>query len=196
MIYPSVFHNEQELLKTIIDLHCPNKKIELDPMYSKGNFYKEISKPDYYFDKYPQNEDVVGGDATNLHWIKDNSITSMILDPPFCFGIHGKVKENISAKRFTVLKDFNELSVLYKGILLEAFRILKPKGILIFKCQDYTDSKTTMTHCFVYQIATDLGFYAKDLAIFVRTQRIYNPNLKQRHLRKVHTYFWIFIKEV
>lgn len=196
-VYPSIFDDEQKLLKAIIDLHCPvvdePNYIVLDPMYSRGNFYKEILKPRLRSDINPQDEITEKADAKNLP-IKTESIKSMILDPPFCFGIHGKVRENISAKRFTVLQDFKELEELYKGILKEAYRILEFGGVLIFKCQDYTDSKTTITHCLIYNWATELGFYAKDLAIFIRNQRIYNPNLKQRHFRKTHSYFWVFQK--
>ncbi len=191
----SVYQNEQELLKAIIKIHLDGGKIELDPMYFKGNFYKEIPKPDYCYDINPLSEDVLGGDATNLHWIKDNIISSMILDPPFMFGIHGKSDRYYSSKTHGIFKNFQELEKLYKKIIQEAYRILKPKGILIFKCQDYTDSKTTMTHCLVYNWATELGFYAKDLAIlWLPKNKIYNSKLKQRHLRKTHSYFWIFIK--
>jgi len=198
MIEPSVFNNEQELLKAIIELHCPNGKVELDPMYFKGNFYKEIPKPDYTYDINPEqanDEFVRGGDATNLHWIKDTSIMNEILDPPFMFGIHGKTEQYYSSRTHGIFKDFKELTELYKGILKEAYRILKKQGVLIFKCQDYTDSKTTMIHCLVYNWATELGFYAKDLAILhLPKNKIYNPNLTQRHLRKTHSYFWVFRK--
>ena len=73
---------------------------------------------------------------------------------------------------------------------------MKKGGILIFKCQDYTDSKTTMVHCFVWQWALEQGFYPKDLAILnLPKNKISYPNLKQRHLRKVHSYFWVFQKK-
>ena len=65
---------------------------------------------------------------------------------------------------------------------------------MIFKCQDYTDNKTTMTHCMVWDWANQFGFYAKDLAILVKPNKITNPNLIQRHLRKIHTYFFVFKK--
>ncbi len=41
--YKSVFDNEQELLKALIDIHLNGEDIELDPMYFKGNFYKDGS---------------------------------------------------------------------------------------------------------------------------------------------------------
>ena len=145
-IVGSVFSDEQKLLKSILKIHCNDGYIDLDPMYSKGNFYKEILEPRLKYDINPQNLDVIKCDARNLP-ISSGSIQNMILDPPFCFGIHGKTEQNISAKRFTILKNFSELESLYKGILKEAFRVLNTKGILIFKCQDYTDNKTIMTHC-------------------------------------------------
>lgn len=193
----SVFESESQLLGALLLLHNNNRPIELDPMYSKGNIYKNLSQPALRFDINPtQNVNCEWGDARNLMpKVKPSSINSMLLDPPFCFGVHGKTKENISAKRFTILKDWAALRDLYKAILNEAWSVLKIGGILIFKCQDYTDSKTTMTHCNVWEWATKVGFYAKDLAIYINKNRIYNPRLKQRHLRKTHSYFWVFVKK-
>jgi len=192
--YGSVFNDEQELLNTIIKIHC-NSGIELDPMFNKGMFYKKgiVDKPKYMFDIEPQVEGVQKGDATNLP-LDDSSINLMVLDPPFLFGIHGKTEQNVCSKRYTIIPSFDELKKLYIGIIKESSRVLKKGGILIFKCQDYTDSKTTMTHCFVYQWALENGFYAKDLCLLVKTNKIFNPNTTQRHFRKVHSYFWIFKK--
>ena len=190
----SIFSDEQELLKALIEVHAP-KGIELDPMYFKGNFYKEVLKPKYVFDINPLDDDIKRADARYLPF-GSKVINCMILDPPFMFGIHGKTKEYYSSNTHGIFKDFQEFKDLYKGILKEAFRVLKIQGILFFKCQDYTDSKTTMNHCFVWKWALEQGFYPKDLAILNKPKnKIYNPNLKQRHLRKVHSYFWVFVKK-
>lgn len=190
----TIYTNEQELLKAIKDLYCP-QGIYLDPMYFKGNFYKEISKPLYCLDINPIHDYILKADATNLVGFKDSSIPSMILDPPFLFEIRNRKNSNYGANTHGILRGFEELKSLYQGILREAYRILKSKGILIFKCQDYTDSKTTITHCLVYNWAIEQGFYAKDLAIlWLVKNKIYNSKLKQRHLRKTHSYFWIFEK--
>ena len=193
--YKSVFENEQELLEAIIEIHLNGMTIHCDPMYFKGNFYKnEIAKPFHRFDiNPPEGIDCSIGDARNLP-MEDGYLNNIILDPPFLFGIHGKTKEYYSSKTHTIFKDFGELENLYKAILKEAYRLLKKNGVLIFKCQDYTDSKTTMTHTLVYNWAVEQGFYAKDVAILVKPNKIYNPNTIQRHLRKIHTYFWVFQK--
>jgi len=193
--YKSVFENEQDLLQALIDLHLGGQDIELDPMYFKGNFYKNgINDPKYKFDLTPRVLGVEQADAQDLP-LPDNSIERMILDPPFMFGNHGKQAQFYSSKTHTIFKNFDELYECYEGIIKEANRVLKKKGILIFKCQDYTDSKTTMTHVHAYHLATLAGFYAKDIAILVKPNKVYNGNTTQRHLRKIHTYFWVFRKE-
>jgi len=123
------------------------------------------------------------------------SIESIMLDPLFIFGIHGKAAGYYTSRTMGILRDFAELERHYKAILVEACRILKPKGICFFKCQDYTDSGTTLTHCKVYEWATTAGFYAKDIAILnIPQTKVYNGNTVQRHLRKTHTYFFVFEK--
>lgn len=52
-----------------------------------------------------------------------------------------------------------------------------------------------MTHCYVWKWAIEQGFYAKDIAILnLPIAKIYNGNLTQRHLRKTHCYFYVFVK--
>lgn len=192
--YKSVFENEQELLEALIDIHLDGKDIECDPMFFKGKFYKDgVNVPKLIFDLNPQVEHCQKGNAESLP-LESGSLQSVILDPPFLFGIHGKTKDYYSSKTHTIYKDFDELYVAYEAIIKEAHRVLGKKGILIFKCQDYTDSSTTMTHVHAYHLATLQGFYAKDLAILVKPNKITNPNTTQRHLRKIHTYFWVFKK--
>jgi len=94
----------------------------------------------------------------------------------------------------TMFKDFDSLKQMYYNSLKEFYRILEPNGILVVKCQDYTDSKTTFTHCLVYNWAIELGFYAIDLFILLNNSRIDNRLLEQRVSRKCHSYFWVFKK--
>ena len=36
----SFFDNEQECIKSLLDIHNEGKDIDLDPMYNQGMFYK------------------------------------------------------------------------------------------------------------------------------------------------------------
>jgi len=190
----SVFHDEQELLASMLTLHNNGNPIELDPMYNRGGFYKNaVEKPAFIFDISPRTDGCPQGNAERLPF-QDGTIGCMILDPLFLFGIHGKSREYHISVKMGILDSFSELERHYTAILKEAHRVLKTGGVLLFKCQDYTDNKTTMTHALVYNWACALGFYAKDIAILVRENKIYNHKLTQRHLRKVHSYFWVFTK--
>jgi hypothetical protein len=189
MIRSTVFSNK-EAIENITKLYGD---IELDPTFSSGKFYKGLKEPIGKSDIHPQRGDVRKCDCRRMP-IVDNDIKTIMFDPPFMFGTHGQTKNNIMNKRFTMFDTFSELVEMYKSSLKEFHRILVKKGILIFKCQDYTDSRTTMTHCLVYNWAFGYGFYARDLFILINNSRIYNPNLTQRHARKTHSYFWVFQK--
>ena len=191
-VIKSVSFSQHEIIKDILHLHCNGNPIDCDATYSIGNFYKKgLERPKYKFDINPQIKGVVKASSTNMP-LEDNSINVMMFDPPFMFGKHGKTDENIMNKRFSMYDKWEDLEYHYKNSLKEFNRVLDKKGILIFKCQDYTDSKTTMTHSMVYNWATDLGFYAKDLFILFSKGAIANKNLTQRHARKYHSYFWVF----
>lgn len=198
--YKSVFKNEQELLKAVLDIHLNGAEtFEVDPFYFKGNFYKDIPKPTKWIsDINPKFDYVKKADASVL-WgeglFLPEEYNSIILDPPFMWGNHGKQRGYYSAKTHTMFDTFNDLYDCYFGAIKSANYGLKKNGILVFKCQDYTDSKTTMTHCIVKDIAERWGFYTKDLAILVKPLKIYNSKTIQRHFRKVHTYFWVFQKK-
>lgn len=190
----SVQTTDKETIRAIMDLHNNGQPFQLDPCYSVGNFYRKTGIPDpqYKFDLHPELPDVIESDVRHLPM--KEPIQSIIFDPPFMFGTHGQTKNNRMNKRFTMFDSFEELESMYKGALNEFSRLLIKKGLLAFKCQDYTDSRTTMTHCLVYNWAIEQGFYAKDLFILVASVRIFNPSLVQRHARKFHSYWWVFEK--
>jgi len=177
-----------------------NGKIDVDPTYSKGVFYKSIPPPTYKFDIAPQTEDVVKADCRSLP-LGNESVDSVMFDPPF-LATTGKSlcredDNNKMAKRFGVYPSESALHKMYVDSMQEFYRILKPNGILIFKCQDKVSSgKQYFSHCFVYDSAIQIGFYAKDLFILLAKRRM-TPEWQlrnQKNARKFHSYFWVFQK--
>ena len=63
----SISHDQQEIIKNILKLHCPSG-IELDPTYSKGVFYKNMPEhePIEKFDLFPQTDDTLQANANDL----------------------------------------------------------------------------------------------------------------------------------
>lgn len=202
-IIRSVNDDQEQIILDILNLHVPSGIIDLDPTYSKGVFYKSgfVPDPRLKFDIEPQTEDTIKSSSEKLP-INDESISSMIFDPPFV--ISGKTWENskedscATTKRFGCFYSIQELWKFYYNSLEEFYRILEDNGILIFKCQDtVTSGKNYQSHCEIYNMATELGFYAKDLFILTAKNRMNSFGgrwKKQQHARKYHSYFWVFQK--
>lgn len=199
----STSYNQSEIIKNIIKLHVPQGYIDCDPTYSKGNFYKDIDivKPKYKYDILPQLNEVQKADARDLP-LDDSSLNCIMFDPPFLATTGKSLSKNddnnIINKRFGVYPNEKSLHNFYVEAMKEFYRILKPKGILIFKCQDkISSSKQYMSHCFIYENAIEIGFYPKDLFVLLAKNRLVADwQLRnQKHARKFHSYFWVFEKD-
>ena len=138
-------------------------------------------------------------DARSLP-LQDSSISCMMFDPPFLATTGKSLSEgngNKINRRFGVFPNETSLHQFYVEAMHEAYRILKPEGVLIFKCQDKVSSgKQYFSHCFVYEEAQKIGFYAKDLFILLARNRIVADwqAMNQKHARKYHCYMWVFQK--
>ena len=195
MIIKSITDTDKEMLTNIRQLYLANGEFELDPCYSKGVFYKEISSPLLKYDLLPQDDETIKADCRDLP-LADNSIGNIVFDPPFLFRDRPSVNNDKNSNRFTYFKSWEELLDMYNDSLKEFSRILKKGGYLFFKCQDMTDNKFYPTHCKVLDMAIANGFKPEDLGILVAKQRIYHSETTQRHFRKFHSYWWIFKKSL
>lgn len=200
-IIKSVSEDQIEIIKNIIKLYIPSGQIDCDCTYSKGNFYSnnEITRPKYNYDIIPQYDFVQKADSRNLP-LEDNSINSIMFDPPFLATTGKSLKEdknnNLINKRFGVYNNEIELHQMYKDSLKEFYRVLDKNGILIFKCQDKVSSgKQYLSHVFIINEAVELGFYPKDLFVLIaKTRLVADWQKNQKHSRKFHSYFLVFEK--
>lgn len=194
-VIKSVMNSDKDILLAIRQLYLDGKNFDLDPCFSTGKFYDDLETPKIKYDKEPKLSEVIKNDLMEGIPLENNSVNGIVFDPPFMFGKHGKTEQNIMTKRFTMFDNWQDLENMYKKALMELYRILIKGGVVAFKCQDYTDSKTTLTHCFVWKWAIEIGFNVED--IFIQTfkgGRVWNSNLVQRHARKYHSY-WIVLKK-
>lgn len=198
-VIKSISCSQEEIINNIIKLHVPENKIDCDPTFSKGIFYKNIETPKYIYDIYPQSDKVTYADCRNLP-LDSESISSIMFDPPF-LATKGKsllegFNNNVINKRFGVYPTEKELHQFYKDSLIEFYRILKPNGILIFKCQDKVSSgKQYLSHVFIINEATKIGYYPKDMFVLLAKNRIIADwQRNQKNARKFHSYFIVFEK--
>lgn len=194
-IISSIGFDEQQIIKDILFLHGNGNYIDCDPTFSIGNFYKNgLPKPKYRYDINPQVSGVEKYSADNLP-LSDNSINVLMFDPPFLIGKYGQCKNAKMSKRFSIFPSIDDLMFFYNNSLKEFNRVLKHKGIVIFKNQDVITAKGQLfTHCYIHDMAIKNGFYVKDMFILLAKQRISNPNLKQHHAHKFHCYYYVLEK--
>lgn len=194
----SISTDQNEILKNIRDLHCGGK-FDCDCTYGNGSFYKDIEKPLLCFDKEPLHPNVIEADSTKLP-IKDESINSLVFDPPFLTYISKDRTGNgnmIMARRFSGYWTYGELETHYRNTIDEAKRVLNKKGIFVVKVQDIVHNhRLHSTHHNFIDWAENHGFRLKDLFILNATHRLPSPNRKgkQQHARVWHSFFLVFQK--
>lgn len=100
-------------------------------------------------------------------------------------------KDDINTRRFGHFTKIQELWAFYERSLIEFVRVLKSRGVLVFKCQDVVDDKNYFSHIHIYNYALQVGFIWLDLFILLAKNRVI-AHKRQRHARKYHSYFWVF----
>ena len=189
----SISDSQSEILKNILTIYNL-EKFDADITYSKGNFYKDgsVPQPEFKSDKLPSSSEVVEADYTNLP-VADGVFQSVVFDPPFLPTLYST---SAMFKRFSGFATHAELHDSYKQALAEIFRVLKPEGICVFKCQDFVNSrKNWWIHINVHNYALEQGFIVDDLYILLAKSRMrtYNTTVQQ-HCRKFHSYLWVLKK--
>lgn len=224
VILSSYTTGNAEVFANIVELHIPKNSIVADVTYGKGVFWQKVFLDKYRLlfsdidakvriDPIHQVEVKTGIDSRSLPF-QDNSLDCMVFDPPYMEGLfrpsvnhlagsgtHSAFRHHYSNGRAT--KHENEQPKWHDAVVdlylksgREAYRVIKPKGIFIIKCQDEVSAnKQRLTHVEIITAYESLGFYTKDLFVVTRANKPGVSRLKtQVHARKNHSYFLVFQK--
>lgn len=202
-----------EIFPKILALHVPIGSTIADVTYGKGVFWRNVPQGVYHL----KVTDIAAGiDCRKLPY-EDKSLDCVVLDPPYMEGFYrtsadqkaGSGSHISFREAYSNGDEKNEDQIhtgtkkwhaavtdMYFRAGLEAYRVLKDKGIFIVKCQDEVSAgKQWLTHVEIITKFESYGFYTKDLFILIRPNK---PNVsrlkKQTHARKNHSYFLVFIK--
>jgi len=193
--------NDAELLERMFDFY-PSIPVEpiLDATYNAGRFWKGSERHVVSMDIDPRYKPDIVGDNRVMAGVPSASFGTVIYDPPHV-GPQGRDK---SRKRFDV--DFGatmecgkehgwSLSYLYAPFLVQAKRVLKPKGLLMAKITDMVNChRSRWAHCDLMRMADDAGFTVCDLIVKVRTGPMMSNRWKTAHHARKRHCFWIICR--
>ncbi len=191
-VYSTVTGNNADLFEHIAPLYIPENAKIADVTYGKGVFWKNIKRNVINSDIKTVPERPY--DFTDLPY-KDEIFDIVVLDPPYMHNAGRPiVNDNYQNKETTKGFYHDDIIKLYHAGIKEAKRILKKEGLLFIKCQDEIESGIQRwSHIEIYNLCISEKLYGKDLIILNQKN---NPHIqyKQKHVRKKHSYLWVFQK--
>lgn len=216
----SLSFDQHEILYNIMQLHNNGEPFECDITYSKGAFYGDftitdlkgnkkditIPKPKYCCDVVPQQEDTIKIEPLGKLPFEDESIKSIVFDPPFVISIGPSLngpaidengnKNNIIARRFASYYPVNQLLDSYYHWMEEFNRVLKPNGIIVVKTQQtITGSKSLNSPNYLWFLGNCLGLDTIDTFVLGSKARLISGKVKkQGHARRFECEFQVFKK--
>lgn len=210
-VIKSVSHDQKEIMYNIMKLHNNGKPFYADMTYSSGKFYEPkkndkyvIPQPTVKLDVVPQFDDVLKLEPFGELPFDDNSIESIVIDLPFVIAprdsastkLDNQDGRNVIMNRFSSYYPVAEMLESYYHWIEEAYRVLKPNGICIFKCQStVTGGKQLMSCEYSWLCATSVGFYTLDQFYLLAKNRLHSGKIKtQQHARKYTSTFYVFKK--
>lgn len=196
-----------EVFPKILALHVPAGSKIADVTYGLGVFWRNVDLEDY---KLVPSDLKTGTDCRRLPYSAE-SFDCVVLDPPYMEGLYRGTNGHLAgsgthAAFRTAYSNGQETKTgpkwhdavldMYYRAGAEAYRILRQDGVLIVKCQDEVSANTQrLTHVEIINHYAQLGYYAKDLFVVVRTNSPCITRLKKQvHARKNHSYFLVFVK--
>jgi hypothetical protein len=190
-----------DVFPNILSLYLEPGSLVADITFGKGVFWTRVAAGVY---RVLATDITSGIDCCSLPY-RDASIDGVVFDPPY-MRAPGK-NEHVRRHTFENYYDFIEHEVagpkyheavldLYFKAADEAWRVLRTSGIYIVKCQDEVCSnRQRLTHVEIINELTARGFIAEDFFVVVSQNRPgVSRMLQQRHARKTHSYFIVFIK--
>ena len=193
MIIKSIGYDQQEIINNILTLHNHGRSIEFDPCYNVGAFYRNgvVCGPETKSDINPLLSGVQKLDVRNLPFASGR-FNSIIFDPPF---IVTGGKDGRMSNLYGSFGSVAALEQFYRESLISLQRVLRARGILIVKTQDFVNGRKQ--HIFlnyVLNLAGELSFVVKDLFVLLAKSRPISKTFKQQHARKFHSYFLVLKK--
>lgn len=198
---PSIWEGEDhELLEHMLDFYPRQQpRLILDATVNTGRFWQGSHRPVIGLDIERGHRPSVIGNNMQMPFC-DGAFDVVLYDPPHIPN-QGEDKQKDFNTRFGLVlkssaKNGYNFSYLYGPFVQEAYRVLRPEGILFCKIADYVHNhRMQWAHIELVQAATTVGFRPCDCIVKVRKGPIVDPKWKiAHHARRQHCYWLVFRK--
>lgn len=200
LVFSAYVGTNDEVFPCVLSLYVPAGSRVADVTYGKGVFWRNV--PEGHYDLLPT--DLTSGtDCRHLPYA-DASVDCVVFDPPYMHTPGGTA--HVNHQNYESYYQNNAASSparyheavldLYFAGAKEAWRVLRPNGVYIVKCQDEVcANRQRLTHVELINELERIGFVAEDLFVVLRNGKPgVSRLLKQAHARKNHSYFLVFFK--
>jgi hypothetical protein len=194
----TVLHgNNADIMREVSRLYIRDGARVADVTYGKGIFWKRTDTSRFT---------LLGSDLTTVPErpydfratpYESASFDHVVFDPPY---VHnpGKPLYEVSYRNAEHHCGQSHADIIedYRQGMIEARRILRPRGLLWVKCKDEVQSgKQQWSHQEIQGISRELGMVQKDLFIVIPTSRMPRQHKRQIHAAKHHSYLLLFSRE-
>jgi len=198
---PSVWYgSDAELLEKMLDFYPRQRpQVILDATMNGGRFWEGSTRRVIGMDIDAAQRSEVVADNRQMPF-QDQCFDVVVYDPPHVPN-QGRDRSKDFTTRFgLVLKSpartgYN-FTHLYPPFVAEAYRVLKPEGMLLCKIADYVHGhRFQWAHVEVLKAAVAVGFCACDCIVKVRKGPIMSPRWKTAHHARRHHCYWLIFRK-
>ena len=200
---PSIWDgSDADLLERLLNFY-PRKRPEriLDATVNSGRFWVGSSRNVVGIDIDAKHQPSVIADNRRMPFNR-STFDVIVYDPPHIPNQGRDRSKDFNSRFGLVLKSSAEYGYnfthLYPPFVSEAYRVLRPEGVLFCKVADYVHNhRYQWAHIEVVRAATDVGFCACDCIVKIRKGPIVDPRWKTaHHARRRHCYWLVFRKSL
>lgn len=198
-----------DLFPDILKLYVPKGSVILDATYGRGVFWKKVNQEENDYLLIKNDIDTKFIDTVSFHYdcrklpsYWKEFFDAVAIDLPYLYvGGFRTLRYSLDAgygnkeRANKGIYGVKAVDQMHYDAMREAYRVLKPKGVLILKCMDQVQSGIQVwQHVTYLNYGEEIGFRNEDLFVLMHSGMPLMRHKRQLHARRNHSYALVFRK--